>query len=398
MRLDPHSLDALGVTLHNRVIFERSLNFAMDAINDTVGSALHLRRGADTTTRIRGGSSSNTWTRRSYEGLSNTIVVQFESGDLLSEGSGGQALLKIADCEIRRVLVRLNADTLSASSAPIDEDRMRHLLLHEMTHATGLRHPHEYSILNYSSQIDARFEMRDGEWVPVLLPDDRGGLRYLYPAAGEETDVAIHVTTVGEERHGDGRYDAYFTQDTCHPSIDAGYSVPELSILAPLCGDPTWTHDDLMGGPSALARGDFKVCPGDEVDMGLMLANHGTGRTRVKLSTWFSQSLEMNLEALLEGHTFTSANVSPSILQLSADDDSRGREGSVALMFRVTVPNLAPGSYHIFATASTHLDDGPPEHELDNNHRRVTGRYPLIVGDVRTCGPGWVPGTIGGGL
>lgn len=146
-----------------------------------------------------------------------------------------------------------------------DRVSLRQTALHELLHAAGLRHEdNTWAIMNYGDRPWAT-HVEEGQMSP--LPDDRRGLRVLYPSGFPENDVAVVNHYV--------KYDDLSSEGVprqrrlCAAISGDGF---ESSAYSSLCAT----------SPS------FFVCPGDRIYTRFSIANYSTNPTTVDERLYFS--------------------------------------------------------------------------------------------------------------
>jgi hypothetical protein len=142
----------------------------------------------------------------------------------------------------------------------------RPVFLHELLHAFGLAHsPNTYAFMNY---YEMPWANRSGADAVRPLPDDVRGLRYLYPAGGSRTEVAMLNTWFRREPSGPANQ--YLN---CAPSLGLSDSTPFNSDL---CG---------TGGVDS---GETEVCSGDILRTRFTVANYSTAEVDLTVRMYLS--------------------------------------------------------------------------------------------------------------
>jgi hypothetical protein len=141
--------------------------------------------------------------------------------------------------------------------------------LHELLHAFGLEHSATtYAFMNYGARPWAN-RVDDDRIRP--LPADARGLRDLYPAAGERTELATLTTWFDKDVISDTG--AALGKVLCAPSRGSEFSA---SLFDPHCGS---------GGAHG---GETEVCAGNTLRTRFSLANYSTHGVDFDLRLWFS--------------------------------------------------------------------------------------------------------------
>lgn len=152
---------------------------------------------------------------------------------------------------------------------------MRQVALHELLHAAGLKHEdNTWAIMNYG---DYPWTNRQPEHQMAPLPDDRRGLRVLYPNNVTENDVAIvnhYVNYDSVSSNGVPRQ-----RRLCRGSGGNEFSD---SMFDSYCGKPV----------------KFFVCPGDRIYTRFSIANYSTSSTTVQQRLYFSS--DTNLQTFID--------------------------------------------------------------------------------------------------
>ena len=152
----------------------------------------------------------------------------------------------------------------------------RTAMLHEIGHTLGLGHSDtSYSFMNYSVRP---FTNRDDAKRVEPLPDDREGLRFLYPATSTEKDAAVAVTWYDTSVPGNNG--AAIAKLLCRPSRGTAFS-PGL-------------FDDYCGVDAGGNSGSTDVCPNQMLYVRYAIANYGTDPLTVNEQLWFSKNVTLD--------------------------------------------------------------------------------------------------------
>ena len=181
-----------------------------------------------------------------------------------------------------------DADYKVTDAAGVRGNYGRHVLLHELGHTLGLAHnDHGFSAMNY----DVRpWSNRIDEKMMEFLPDDREALRYLYPGAATEKDVAVLMTWFDSTDISSSG--AATQKKLCAPSKGIGYSPSKF--------DPT------CGVRASGVDGSTRVCPGDKIYTRYAAANYSTMDMTMDEELWFSKNDWLNRTAGVDKKSATS--------------------------------------------------------------------------------------------
>jgi hypothetical protein len=231
----------------------------------------------------------------------------------------GPALVDLATCQIVEADVFLDTGTTWLWGVPEDhgDDYFaapssnasgrygRTVILHELGHTLSLAHSDtSYSFMNSTNRP---WSNRAREKQVEPLPDDREALRFLYPSATAETDIAALVTW----------FDA--TQAT-------GQATGRL-LCQPSGGDAfsPGFFDETCGVDAAGNPGPTTVCHGDTLYTRFALANYGTVPLDVDMELWFSRNTWLDVAAGADVQSTTT----PATLTVSATTAARRGVGFV---------------------------------------------------------------------
>jgi hypothetical protein len=153
----------------------------------------------------------------------------------------------------------------------------RPVLMHELLHAAGLAHSDDsYAFMNYG---DHPYANRPDAARIDPLPDDREGLRRIYPTAGTERDVEVLNTWFdGDDISSTG---AAEQKRLCQPSKGEAWSPDPYDTR---CGIDAQTG----------AAGSTQVCPGDMLYVRYAMANDGNVAMNVDEQMWLSRDATLS--------------------------------------------------------------------------------------------------------
>lgn len=145
--------------------------------------------------------------------------------------------------------------------------------LHELLHAFGMKHRHDYSFMDHAGSGGFPWANRASSDRVRPLPAEIGWLRTMYPAAGTVYDVSV-LNTWHEPGSED---DADDQVALCLPSKGSSWSDDVAGIGFGFCG-----LDSSTAGPSA-------VCPGDTLRTRFAIANGSTEPVDLTVRLAFSR-------------------------------------------------------------------------------------------------------------
>lgn len=222
-----------------------------------------------------------------------------------------------------------------------DAQWFRPVYLHELLHAFGLSHSDKYAFTNYGDRAWATDKQSlsgpDAEATSIRpLPDDIAGLRFLYPATGTQSQIAV-LNTWHNPSSTQGT--AGYQRLNCKPSLGTTDSV---AFDAAFCG---------TGGPDA---GSIEVCPDDTLHTRFTVANYSTQRVNLEAQMYLSPD-----DVLSTASDWISANKYP----ISAN---AAESGNYAQIWQVPDPSPANADYHVIVrltgttTSGVSVDDWIP--------------------------------------
>lgn len=226
-------------------------------------------------------------------------------------------------------------DYFNASKSIGGEYYIRPVLLHELLHTVGFAHSdHSYSFMNYGNKA---WENRLDPMMASPLPDDREGLRSLYPDTSTEKDIATLVTWYDPTVVTNG---AATQALLCKPSTGTAYS-PSV-------------FDSTCGITAVGANGSTSVCPGDTVYFRYALANFGTIALTTTEEAWLSSDAVLNPVADILARTYTAQII--------------GAQSSKRMGRTLTVPTgvILGASYYLIVEADTGVDMSTEESAQNN--------------------------------
>lgn len=238
------------------------------------------------------------------------------------DNADGLAARRGRNCKITRTDIIFSSDVDWAHGWPAyygsdfwtegtdvgDQGYIRSIALHEMLHMAGLNHvDNQFAMMSYGSWAWTNLAPQK-QMEP--LPDDRQGLRVLYPSPGGEEDLAIFNTYNDPEQIWEERKVTY-QEMLCATTAGTGFA------------------EDPFGNDCA-ENPTLEVCPGDIVYSRFTVANHGLQTISISEAMWFSEN------QVLDAGDVISSNV---YIRDITEDYSTGR------IFQV--PALAPGTYHM---------------------------------------------------
>lgn len=251
------------------------------------------------------------WTRRKYR----PFTCRFDEADVIFD-SGDPFVFGIPE----------NHDKpfwwTGYREGPNGTKYLRMVSLHEFLHAAGLGHEdNTWAIMNYESYP---WRNRSTDQMMAPLPDDRRGLRFLYPSSGTERNVAVvntyvDVSQVGSDGAANGR-------KLCMAAAGGGFSAGNFPPADYYCSDPSFVH----------------VCPGDRVYTRFSIANDGTVAADVDERLYFSSDFELSPDDI----------PSPTIWSKSVDGGKHFRDGH---SFAVPAGLVAEKTYYLILKLESDL-------------------------------------------
>lgn len=148
----------------------------------------------------------------------------------------------------------------------------RQIYLHELLHAFGLAHVNDsFSRL---TRGDHAWLNRPAGTKMMPLPDDIAGIRYLYPAVGQRTEIGVLNTWFRPGSENIATDEVVATVTTlCAPSTGTKW----YDTFSATCS----RDGDYLGGT--------EVCPGDRIFTRVSVANFGTRSLDVRMRLFFSE-------------------------------------------------------------------------------------------------------------
>ncbi|MCZ7583736.1 MAG: hypothetical protein M5R36_10595 [Deltaproteobacteria bacterium] len=230
---------------------------------------------------VNGAWIDPTWTTGTSSSLGNGDSEIWLSQSLPEGVLGETSLVSVSGqpyCQLFVVDIRMDAytdwvwGTPSTYYDPVVSDDggeryIRVIHMHELLHAMGLDHERDAfsNLLYWSTPSHALFTNRSSDKMVEPTPDDREGLRYLYPTETAERDMAVANLWVDPERYpGEQR-------KFCRPA--KGFSW-DTDIFASYC-------------PSGIIS-TTNLCPGDTIYARFNVMNYGTSSENAHVEAWFS--------------------------------------------------------------------------------------------------------------
>ncbi len=267
----------------------------------------------------------------------------------IDDSTGGLAARRGRNCKITRTDIIFSSDQDWAHGWPayygmdfwtegsmVDgQAYIRPTALHELLHMAGLNHTdNQFAMMNYGTRAWANLANQK-QMEP--LPDDRQGLRALYPSPGGEEDLAVYSTYHDPEQVWEERKVTY-----------------QEMLCATTAG--TGIAQDPFGGYCA-ENASLEVCPGDHVYSRFTVANHGLQSITVMEAMWFSEDQVPDV----------GDEISNTLYVRDITEDY-----STARVFEV--PALAPGSYHMIVRV---VSGALADEDYQNNW--IPMRWPVTV-------------------
>jgi hypothetical protein len=337
-----------------RVAIAADIQYVIDQVNGVSGSELELDFGV--------GLTSPTDFDPKVDIFVNTIVIGFvdkpNRAPAWMDGGTSQP------CDFTHNNIAFNTDKGWRFGTPEDQGRanpwmngrtfkgdfmFRAILLHEMGHAIGLHHPNnKYAVMDHGEKS---WTNGSGDVEMRYLPDDRVGLRTLYPGPGQEAvDVTVTDTWFGHANLADP---AAQQMHNCKPSRFSGNWVDEEDDTMPFCA-PNLLEPNV-------------VCPGEFIQVRYTLNNNHDGLRDAEEHIWFSTDGEWDFFDRLSPTTRYSTIPGES-------SDLRTR--------KFLVPeDIAPGAY--WPIAQVHHDYANWDVDFDNNFIALNGM--ILVEDFPEC-------------
>ena len=242
----------------------------------------------------------------------------------------------------------------------------RAILLHEMGHALGLRHPtNKYAVMNHGTKT---WMTGEDHAHTELLPDDINGLRALYgnTDAGN-SDISLSNTTYLPASE-------YEDDDAAHQEKNCLVSSRADNWTA--IGNAGYCATRLTVGSSYQSVGN-QICPGEQVQVRYTINNKRDEQITTYEQLWFSTDSSLDIFTDRLSSTTRQTNV--------AANKSK-------LMSRIfTAPEtLAPGEYHVISYVSPyHPTSGTSligsEESIFNNYIPLRGTIEVLDASSPRC-------------
>jgi hypothetical protein len=178
------------------------------------------------------------------------------------------------DAGLSDTTATVTTDTRYANETDVARLWFRPRFLHELLHAFGMGHRHDYSFMNHAGAGGFPWANRPGGDAVRPLPADVGWLRRNYPGAGTVYDVSVLNTwhMPGSEADADDQV------ALCMPSKGSSWSADIRGIGFGYCGVDN-------GNPAA-------ICPGDTIRARFAVANSSTEPVDLTVRLAFSRDEE----------------------------------------------------------------------------------------------------------
>ncbi|MBI2570847.1 MAG: hypothetical protein HYV63_27915 [Candidatus Schekmanbacteria bacterium] len=218
---------------------------------------------------------------------------------------------------------------------------IRPTALHEMFHLAGFTHEDDnYSFQNYGNRPWANTYYAANMIDP--LPNDRLGLRAVYPGSATEYDIAaLNTMQDNDDISSTGAaYQKYF----CKPAAGSGFSSDPFSSY---CATSYTTS----------------VCPGDLVYTRFMVANYSNASANVKANVYFSADANLSTSSDLKaGYTWSVTT---------------GSGASSAFNAYFTVPSGVTAGAKYWPIVNATQTNGWSEESAQNNWIPLTGQLTI---------------------